>query len=289
MLDFSFVNQGVSSFIRGMIQPDTSSRYSAVDIMNHQYFITGSLAVLKSIDTLQTRDIGTQSSILLGLPSQLGPFPARILQTAILPAVCKLCAANSALWLYVFPVHTYISTKLPSLTYQKIAGPSIAQGLAITNPAETMLTFLKNISFIQSTFDSSFFYQHVLQLFSNCLDKQHMGVQTSCLQILCDEAVHKAIDQNGLTDKIVPKACKEACKNPEPAVKAVALYFISLISHRYLSLYSFTHSLTHSFIHSLTHSLTHSLLLTYSLTQVRSPLHPVQHPSFIEVYQREGK
>ncbi len=232
VLDFSFVNQGVSSFIKGMIQPDTSSRYSAVDLMNHQYFITGSLAVLKSIDTLQTRDIGTQSSILLGLPSQLGPFPARILQTAILPAICKLCAANSALWLYVFPVHTYISTKLPALTYQKIAGPSIAQGLAITNPAETMLTFLKNISFIQSTFDSAFFYQHVLQLFSNCLDKQHIGVQTSCLQILCDEAVHKAIDQNGLTDKIVPKACKEACKNPEPAVKAVALYFISLISHR---------------------------------------------------------
>ena len=232
VLDFSFVNQGVSSFVKGMMQPDTSSRFSAVDLMNHQCFVTGSLAVLKSIDTLHTRDIGTQSSILLGLPSQLGPFPARILQTSVLPAICKLCAANSALWLYVFPVHTYISTKLPASTYQKIAGPSIAQGLAITNPAETMLTFLKNISFIQSTFDSGFFYQHVLQLFSNCLDKQHIGVQTSCLQILCDEAVHKAIDQNGLTDKIVPKACKEACKNPEPAVKAVALYFISLISHR---------------------------------------------------------
>jgi hypothetical protein len=55
--------------------------------------------------------------------------------------------------------------------------------------------------------------------------------------VLAEESVRLSIDQTTLVEKIVPRACKEACKNADSRIKTLALYFISLVCHRLESVY----------------------------------------------------
>lgn len=50
--------------------------------------------------------------------------------------------------------------------------------------------------------------------------------------MLSEERVRAAIDLPTLSDKIVPRTCKEACKNQDPRIKIHALYFLSLVCSR---------------------------------------------------------
>ena len=232
-LDFNFMNPKIGMLLRGMMTFEGNTRLSTSDVINNPYFVSGSLAVLRNIDTLHNRDIGSQSSILLSLANQLGDFPTRILQSTVLPIICKLCAQNTALWLYALPVHMVIVKKLPRFEYQRIVGPAIQQGLATINPAETMQIFLKNVKFLQSSFDKSFFQAHVISvLLCNSIEKQHVSIQTLAIQILCDKDVFDTIEKAVLSEKVIPKICKEACKNSEPTVKTLALYFLSLVANK---------------------------------------------------------
>ena len=179
------------------------------------------------MDTLAIRDAGTQSSMLLSLPRQLEGFPIRILEGTVLPAVSSVCMQNPGLWVFALPLHVYLSGRIPLERYQAIASPYIASGLGVTNPSETMMAFLKHVLFIQERFPAPFYAEHASVLFFNALDKQSVALQCAALQTLSDKRVFENIPQSFFLDKIVPKACREACKNAEPTVKVSALYFLS--------------------------------------------------------------
>lgn len=51
----------------------------------------------------------------------------------------------------------------------------------------------------------------------------HLIIQTLALQTLCDEDVRKGFSQSSLTEKLVPKACKESCLNKDPNVKVMCV------------------------------------------------------------------
>ena len=50
------------------------------------------------------------------------------------------------------------------------------------------------------------------------------------IERLSDEAIRERFSKASLCDKLIPKLCKEACKNPEASVKIQALYILSLLS-----------------------------------------------------------
>lgn len=153
----------------GMVQPNTQRRFTTVDVNNSTYFATGMQSVLNSIDSLPTRDIGTQSSHLISLLNQvrsghstvvaylnislsvcallmivkLDEVPVRVLTLAAIPVVNKVCLANGALWVYGLPLHASVfCLRLPKETYQEIAGAALAIGLN----SDTGLYFLSFFS-----------------------------------------------------------------------------------------------------------------------------------------------
>ena len=243
-LDMAFLPSGLAPLLVGMLQPQPSSRVGTTDICSSAFFATGSLAVLRAVDTLHTRDTGTQCSQLIALLGQLSSFPVRLLLCTVLPAVCKLCSANPALWVHALPLHVHlvssVASRVPTHEYRAVAGKYVSEGLRVTQPVEVMQAFLRNMAFLVDAFgvggqEGAFFTDFVIKgLFVNCLDKsQHVTLQLQALSVLCsDERVRNMIDAPSLLDVVVPKVCREACKNPEANVKVVALYFLSLIVHR---------------------------------------------------------
>ena len=54
--------------------------------------------------------------------------------------------------------------------------------------------------------------------------------------MLSEEDVLKNVGMSALIEKLVPKACKEACKNSDANVKIHALFFLSLVCIRWQTL-----------------------------------------------------
>ena len=191
-LNYNFIpSTTLIQLLMDMIQSIPTARITVSNIMNHPYFSTGPLQVLKLIDTLRTRDIGTQSSQLLILPSQLSTLPGRLLEGTILPCVCQATISNIVLMPYTIPTHLYISKRIDKLKYCNIAGPCVVQAFENNSSIETMQAMLKNISFFMSMFatDSSTgpdshssIESAVVTLISNCLDKSQSSVHVRSIQ-----------------------------------------------------------------------------------------------------------
>ena len=156
-LDFSFLPHEIVPLIASMLQADARQRPSIAEVIGHQFFASGAMAVLKSIASLHTRDVGTQSSHLAALSGQLSGFSTRILERSVLPVICGLCGSNPVLWVYALPLHEHINSRMAPGTYAVAAGQHIANGLLGSAVVESMLAFLKAHVFIQETFDAAFF------------------------------------------------------------------------------------------------------------------------------------
>jgi SCY1-like protein 2 len=64
-LDTSFLSQSFQPLVINMTQTEIRFRMTTVDVANNQYFASGSLAVLKTIDGLHGRDGGAQAAQLV--------------------------------------------------------------------------------------------------------------------------------------------------------------------------------------------------------------------------------
>jgi len=176
-LDMTAIPNGVSQLVLGMLQVSPTSRISPNDIINNSYFHSGPIAILRSLDHMHTRDIGSQASQLSALPAQISTFPPRILEATILPAIGRVCCLQPPLWVYALPLYAHISERVALPAFQRVAGPAFMEGLAVTHPPETMTAFIKHLNLILDKFDLEFFRVHVVRLLGNCIDKPHPPLQ----------------------------------------------------------------------------------------------------------------
>lgn len=181
-----FPSTPLIQLVMDMIQLASAARIAIPNIINNTYFSTGPLQVLKLIDTLRSRDIGTQSSQLLILPSQLATLPTRLLEGTVLPCICQATAANIVLMPYAIPTHLFISQRMNKSKYCQIAAASVIQAFESNASIETMQAMLKNISFFMELFVSegsnvAAMEAAMISLISNCLDKPQSSVHVSHL------------------------------------------------------------------------------------------------------------
>ena len=108
-LDFSFLPVGLVSVVVGMMQLNLHSRTTLIDMTNHSYFSTGVQAIINMVETMASKDVGTQSSQLISLQQDIALIPPRILVNTALPAISKLCSLNGTLWMYALPVFVKVS------------------------------------------------------------------------------------------------------------------------------------------------------------------------------------
>eukprot|EP01032_Pedospumella_encystans_P008250 gene8250-9815_t len=176
--DYSFMPQGAGSIVSSLMNPNAQFRGTTTDIVNNSYFVTGSQAVLNMIESMHTRDLGTQSSQLLSLQSELANFPPRMLIHSVIPAISKLCIHAPNLWVYALPLHAELSALLTQDKYVYFAGPYVAQGLNnLEAPNDTLQVFLSSVQFISRYFGSDFFQANVTTLFCNALEKPNLYLQ----------------------------------------------------------------------------------------------------------------
>jgi len=233
-MDVNFLPHGLASLLQAMMASQTHLRITTADIGNHSYFNTGNLAVLRTVDALPSRDVGTLGTQLQSLVSQLGDFPERLLVSSVLPAICLVTNQNAALWVYAIPLHQTIRERVgDKLAFRNAVQDCFAAGLGVINPVETMQAFLRAVNFVRESFEATFFETNVInKLLVNCFDKDHIPLKCHLFSVLCEKKVHSVISSGCMLGTVIPKACREACKNSDSNVKVHALYFLSHILDR---------------------------------------------------------
>eukprot|EP00981_Chlorochromonas_danica_P003586 scaffold662_cov281-Ochromonas_danica.AAC.1 len=230
--DYSFLPNGIDSVIGGLLQMNVQVRSTITDVVNNPFFAMGAQAVINTLESIHSKDIGTQSSQLISLEKQIADFPIRVLKFIVLPTVGQLCLSQPALWEFSLPLHETLSKAMTIDQYKPIAAPYIAAGLAVTTPPETVQSFLWHIKFIANTFDTIFFQTHATNLFCTALDRANNFLQNTAFETLWDNELIVKFDGPPLADKLIPELCKEACKNPDPNTKIQALFVMSLFTHK---------------------------------------------------------
>mmetsp|Transcript_36594 Transcript_36594/g.81292 ORF Transcript_36594/g.81292 Transcript_36594/m.81292 type:complete len:541 (+) Transcript_36594:233-1855(+) len=217
--DFSFLPQVLAKLLGSMLG-GAMGRAPLQDVVQNPYFATGAQAVLNMVDGLAGRDLGTQSSQLIGLQVELGNIPPRLLIHAILPCVSRLCIDCPGMWVYVLPLHAELSKLLPHDKYVHFSLPYLSQGLSNPDcPTETLQVFLSSAEFLCKTFGADFFQAHVASLLCTALDRPNLFVQHLALEKLSEEYVHSLFSRPTLEEKLMPQLCKVACKNADPEIK----------------------------------------------------------------------
>lgn len=233
-LDYSPTPYGLRQALIGMLQPNPIARITGLDIVNNPFFHSGDLTVFKTIDDLPLKDIGSQASALSSLPGQVSHFNARILENTVLPVICSLGVANPTMWTYSLPVIGFISTKLTTAAFVRVATPSIIAGLAIADVTDTLLAFVKHVDLLLEKFDGNFFSTYVIPMLCNGIDKQGAtSLQATTIGILIDDRVLQAIDQQKFIGDLIPRVCREACKNNDSDVKLRGLYLLKTTANRF--------------------------------------------------------
>jgi hypothetical protein len=179
-LDYSVVPDNLRQLLMGMIQTQYGTRITPIDVINNPFFHSGALAVLRSVDSILTRDIGSQAALLASLPGQLSFFTPRIQETIILPVLCKLTTINQAMWMYAMPVHVYIASRISTPAYAHTVSPTLILGLSNKESTETLNAFIKYMDHLLERFDSTFFQTYVVPMICNALDKQNANALQVC-------------------------------------------------------------------------------------------------------------
>jgi hypothetical protein len=174
--DYSVIPDNLRQLMTGMMAVSSGSRISPVDVINNPFFHSGPLAVLRSVDNILTRDIGSQAALLAGLPGQLTYFTPRMQETIILPMLCKLTLANPSMWTYALPVHMHIASRITTGSYAKAVTPAFISGLGNKESTETLNAFVKHMDHILDRFDQTFFQTYVVPMLCNAIDKQNANM-----------------------------------------------------------------------------------------------------------------
>ena len=219
-LDYSMIPQGVQSILRGMLQLPAHGRISNIDIINNPFFHSGALAIMRNISSIGSKDIGGQASTLSSLPSQICDFPPRLLENFVLPVICKLGCKDPSMWKYSLPLYVYISTKISPQAYARAAASSLVVGLNEKNSVQSLAAFVAHAEHLLEKLDRDFFSKHVVKMLCNTLDKQgESNVQGSAISVLTKEIIFKSIDNEAFLNEVVPRVCRETCKNSNFEVK----------------------------------------------------------------------
>jgi SCY1-like protein 2 len=234
-LDYSMIPQGVQQILRGMLQLPAHGRLGNIDIINNPFFHSGALAIMRNIGSIITKDLGGQASTLSSLPSQICDFPPRLLENYVLPVICKLGCKDPSMWKYSLPLYVFISSKISSQAYGRAATSSLITGLSQTTSVESLSAFVSHSEHLLEKLGKDFFVKYVVKMLCNTLDKQgESNVQASAISVLTKDSMFSAIDSEIFLNDVVPRVCRETCKNTNFEVKVCNNKQIFTIPHSFI-------------------------------------------------------
>ncbi|KAK7693292.1 hypothetical protein QCA50_002859 [Cerrena zonata] len=254
------LDQDLRTLLNMLITRHHGSRPNPSTLPSQAFFSSLPISTLNFLErsNFATKTREEKISFMKGLVSVLDKFSEGLRTRKILPSLLEEMK-DTHLLPYILPNVFAISQMLTPTQFASMVLPSLKPLFAIKEPPQNMITLLDNLQMLQSKTDKSVFREHVLPLVYNAMDSEHAHVQERALKVvpdLCESidyaevqgalfprvalvftktrilsvkvatlatflSMVKTLDQNNLTQKLVPLLSKIRTK--EPAVMMATL------------------------------------------------------------------
>ena len=214
--------------IRSLVSVQPTQRPEPRAFLASQFFDTGPIKTLRTLQCLVEHDPAQQAKFLQGLTEQLGTFPHRVLRDMVIPGLQSV-SINSQLTPFVITPLLKIVEILDKPSFGYMIAPMLAPLLALTEPVQCMLMFATNLNVIIPKADDAFIRDHVVPMLCRCLDSSVPEILDTVLNKIVDQA--NLFEYRILKQTILPRVTKLILQPPQMSVRVNALLWLAKSYH----------------------------------------------------------
>ncbi|RLN82429.1 hypothetical protein BBJ28_00012372 [Nothophytophthora sp. Chile5] len=224
----SSVPAALHNTIRSLLSLDPAKRPEARVFLSSQFFDSGPIKTLRTLQSLVEQEPAAQAKFLTTLPDAIDGFSPRVLRDMVIPAL-QSAVINKAVAPFVITPLLKIVAKVDKQTFSYSIAPMMISLLAITEPVQCMLMFVSELETLIPKAEDGYIRDHIVPMLCRALDSTVPEILDTVLNKIVDQA--SLFEYRILKQVILPRVNKLILTPPQPSVRINALLWLAKSFH----------------------------------------------------------
>lgn len=214
--------------IRQLLSLQPAQRPEARMFLASQFFDSGPIKTLRTLQGLVEQDPASQARFLTTLPDAIADFSPRVLRDMVLPGLQSV-VINKAVAPFVITPLLKIVAKVDKHIFGHSIAPMMIPLLAMTEPVQCMLMFVSELEVLVPKAEDGYIRDHVVPMLCRALESTVPEILDTVLNKIADQA--SLFEYRILKQVILPRVNKLILQPPQVSVRVNALLWLAKSFH----------------------------------------------------------
>lgn len=214
--------------IRSLLAVQATQRPEARTFLASQFFDSGPVKTLRTLQSLVEQDPASQAKFLNGLTEEIDGFSPRVLRDMVIPGL-QAVVINKAVAPFVITPLLKIVAKVDKITFSHHIAHMMTPLLAITEPVQCMLMFVSDLEVLVPKAEDGYIRDHIVPMLCRALDSTVPEILDTVLNKIVDQA--SLFEYRILKQVILPRVNKLILAPPQMSVRVNALLWLAKSFH----------------------------------------------------------
>ncbi|GAB9475613.1 Scy1 protein kinase [Globisporangium polare] len=214
--------------IRALLSLQPAQRPEARMFLASQFFDSGPIKTLRTLQSLVEQDPASQAKFLTTLPEAIDGFSPRVLRDMVIPGLQSV-VINKAVAPFVITPLLKIVAKVDKHIFGHSIAPMLIPLLAMTEPVQCMLMFVSELEVLIPKAEDGYIRDHIVPMLCRALDSTVPEILDTVLNKIVDQA--SLFEYRILKQVILPRVNKLILTPPQMSVRVNALLWMAKSFH----------------------------------------------------------
>ncbi|KAF1331504.1 Scy1 protein kinase, partial [Globisporangium splendens] len=214
--------------IRTLLSLQPTQRPEARMFLASQFFDSGPIKTLRTLQSLVEQDPASQAKFLTTLPDAIDGFSPRVLRDMVIPGL-QAVVINKAVAPFVITPLLKIVAKVDKHIFNQSIAPMMIPLLAMTEPVQCMLMFVSEMEILIPKAEDGYIRDHIVPMLCRALDSTVPEILDTVLNKIVDQA--SLFEYRILKQVILPRVNKLILQPPQMSVRVNALLWMAKSFH----------------------------------------------------------
>lgn len=224
----SSVPVSLHNTIRQLLSLQPAQRPEARMFLASQFFDSGPIKTLRTLQSLVEQDPASQARFLTTLPEEIEGFSPRVLRDMVIPGLQSV-VINKAVAPFVITPLLKIVAKVDKHIFGHSIAPMMIPLLAMTEPVQCMLMFVSELEVLIPKAEDGYIRDHIVPMLCRALDSTVPEILDTVLNKIVDQA--SLFEYRILKQVILPRVNKLILQPPQMSVRVNALLWLAKSFH----------------------------------------------------------
>ncbi|DBA02167.1 TPA: hypothetical protein N0F65_004802, partial [Lagenidium giganteum] len=214
--------------IRALLSVQPTQRPEARTFLASQFFDSGPIKTLRTLQSLVEQDPASQARFLQALPDAIDGFSVRVLRDMVIPGL-QAAVINKQVAPFAITPLLKIVGKVDKHTFSYSIAPMMIPLLAITEPVQCMLMFVSALETLIPKAEDGYIRDHIVPMLCRALDSTVPEILDTVLNKIVDQA--SLFEYRILKQTILPRVNRLILQPPQMSVRVNALLWLAKSFH----------------------------------------------------------